>query len=413
MLFKYTKTHDGKTVRQAEIYTQEEHPLRRNSIDPDALRVTRRLSSNGHVAYVVGGAVRDLMIGKRPKDFDIATDASPSRIRRLFRNSRVIGKRFRLVHIVFKDKVIEVSTFRSADSQGFQNEFGGIEEDAMRRDFSFNALYYAPDEERILDYVGGVRDIHSKVVMPVIPIERIFTEDPVRMVRAIKYTVSTGFRLATKLKRAIRRSADLLATVSPSRMTEEVFKILLSGNSAAMFEQFLKFDLLKDMLPEIDRLLSDHRKEYQPLLLERLRDLDAEVNRGEEDRRARGLAYLLADYLYRYSEIGAQERIAFREAFAEMKRIIAPIVPANKDVEMALVYLIRRRKNYLRIGKLETTPAEDRAGDREPEQLGPEEREPRRPASSKRRRRSRRKPAAARDRPSDARQPRDASRPRE
>ena len=282
MLFRYSKTADGSAERQAVIYTAEEHPIHRSAIDPDALRVTHRLRSSGHVAYVVGGAVRDLMLGKQPKDFDIATDAAPNRIRRLFRNSRVIGKRFRLVHVLFADKVIEVSTFRSAESQRFQNEYGDIAEDALRRDFTLNALYYAPDEGQILDYVGGVRDIRAKKVRPVIPMDRIFTEDPVRMIRAVKYAVSTGCRLSNRLRRGIKKEADLLEQISPSRITEEVFKVLLSGNAAPMIEELQRFDLLKNMLPEVAALLARGPKEYTAALYDRLRDLDAEVGEGGE-----------------------------------------------------------------------------------------------------------------------------------
>jgi poly(A) polymerase len=390
MLFRYAKTDDGTAVRQAVIYTADEHSIVRDSIDEDALRVTRRLRSSGHVAYIVGGAVRDLMLGKRPKDFDIATDAQPNRIRRLFRNSRVIGKRFRLVHVIFKDKVIEVSTFRSAQSLGFQNDYGDIEEDSRRRDFTLNALYYSPDDGQILDYVGGVRDVRARTVRPVIPIDRIFVEDPVRMVRAVKYAVSTGFRLSNKLRRGIKKEADLLEQISPSRITEEVFKILLSGNASKTIQELIKFDLLKDMLPELNRLLTSGPKEYQTVFFDRLSDLDAEVEEGDEDRRSRGLAYLLADYLYTQSPFAAEERIPFKEAFSDLKAFIRPLVPANKDVEMALVYLIRRRKNYRKGGKLETAPPAERIDQREAERVEVEEHRRERspvPAPGKRRRR--------------------------
>jgi len=359
LLLRYSKDKTGRAKRQAVIYTADEHSILSDRIDPDAVKITRRLHTSGHHAYIVGGAVRDLLIGNEPKDFDIATDAQPNRIRRLFRNSRVIGKRFRLVHIFFGPKIIEVSTFRSENSVGFQNEYGDIEEDVFRRDFTLNALYYNPVDGRIIDYVNGVKDIRDRKIRALIPLERIFVEDPVRMVRAIKYKVSTGFALERRLRRQIKRSADLLAATPASRMTEELFKILLSGNAAGIFRDCMSFKLLVHMVPVIAELATRDAA-YRERLLGRLEDLDGEVRGISEDRRSRAIAYLAGDYLFEQTETGRQERIAFPDAFAEIKRMIRPIVPANKDVEMALVYLIRRRKNYRKTGTFEATPPSER-----------------------------------------------------
>lgn len=359
MLVRYTKDQKGRATRQAVIYTPEEHTISSEAIDPDAVKIIRRLHGAGHHAYIVGGAVRDLLVGNRPKDFDIATDAQPNRIRRLFRNSRVIGKRFRLVHIFFGEKIVEVSTFRSETSAGFQNEYGDMEEDVFRRDFTLNALYYNPSDGRIIDYVGGVKDIRDRKLRNVIPINRIFEEDPVRMIRAIKYQVATGFRMVWKLKRQLRRSVDLLAQTPASRMTEEVFKILLSGNARGIFTECLASKMLSHMLPAF-AILAERDGGYRETLLARLGDLDVEVRDGAENRRSRGIAYLVADYLFEHTDVGRRERIVFADAFAEIKRLIRPMVPANKDVEMALVYLIRRRKNYKKDGRLELTPPSER-----------------------------------------------------
>lgn len=359
MLVRYTRDESGKTIQQALIYTAEEHQIRPEEIDADATKIARRLRSSGHHAYVVGGAVRDLMLGKHPKDFDIATDAQPNRIRRLFRNSRVIGKRFRLVHIFFNEKIIEVSTFRSENSDDFQNEYGEIEEDVKRRDFTVNALYYDPVAERVVDYVGGVEDVRQRRLRPVIPLDRIFIEDPVRMIRALKYSVGGGLRMSAKLKRAIRKSADLLADISPSRITEEVFKILLSGQSAGIVSECRSFGLFRHILPAVAGLVESDSS-YRDTLLSRLGALDAEVNEAGEARRARAIAYLAADFLFQKTPAGAAKRVSFNDGFQDIKTLISPIVPANKDVEMGLVYLIRRRKNYLKDGRLEHTPPAER-----------------------------------------------------
>ncbi len=392
MLVRYTKDDRGRAKRQAVIYTPGEHSISADRIDPDAIKIARRLNTAGHHAYIVGGAVRDLLIGNTPKDFDIATDAQPNRIRRLFRNSRVIGRRFRLVHIFFGPKIIEVSTFRSESSGGFQNEYGDIEEDVFRRDFTLNALYYNPSDGRIIDYVGGVKDIRDRRIRPVIPVERIFEEDPVRIIRAIKYQVATRFILVGKLRRQIKRNAHLLGQTPASRMTEEVFKILLSGNAQGIFRQCVAYKLLSHMVPT-HALLAGRDATYRERLMSRLGELDAEVRETGEDRRSRAIAYLCTDYLFEHSEVGRQDRISFPEAFAEIKVLISPLVPANKDIEMALVYLIRRRKNYLKMGKLEVLPPSERQRQEDEPWKGSEEDE--RPASSRRRRSGRRRSRAS------------------
>ncbi len=395
MLVRYTKDDQGRAKQQAVIYTPEEHSISTDRIDPDAVKIARRLHTAGHHAYIVGGAVRDLLIGNAPKDFDIATDAQPNRIRRLFRNSRVIGRRFRLVHIFFGPKIIEVSTFRSETSAGFQNEYGDIEEDVFRRDFTLNALYYNPADGRIIDYVGGVKDIRNRKIKPVIPVDRIFSEDPVRMIRAVKYQAATGFALVGKLRRQIRRNADLLAQTPPSRMTEEVFKILLSGNSQGIFRECISYKLLGHMVPA-PAILAGTDSRYRVRLLSRLGDLDEEVRYGE-DRRSRAIAYLCGDYLFEHTSTGRQERIPFAEAFAELKRLIRPLVPANKDVEMALVYLIRRRKHYRKLGSFEPIPPAQRQREEDQPWTGSQDEADGQPNRRKRRRpRRRRSPRSER-----------------
>ena len=151
MLIRYGTDKNGNVVKKAVIYTQEEHLIPNNKIDPDALQIVNRLRDSGFTAYIVGGAVRDLIIGNTPKDFDIVTDATPSKIKKIFRNSRVIGRRFRLVHVVFGTKIFEVSTFRSISEGSVGNSFGTIDEDVQRRDFTINALYYDPIQQQVID----------------------------------------------------------------------------------------------------------------------------------------------------------------------------------------------------------------------------------------------------------------------
>ncbi len=348
MLTRYKTLENGSVVRQANIYTAAEHDIDVSHIDQDAVKIIRRLSSSGHEAYIVGGAVRDLLVGITPKDFDIATDAPPGRIRKLFRNSRVIGKRFRLVHVYFaNDKIIEVSTFRSRDSEGFQNIYGDIEEDALRRDFSLNALYYCPLKNSIIDYVGGFKDVKAKRLKPVIPVDRIFSEDPVRMIRAVKYSVSTGFRIVRPLNRALVKSVHLLADVSPSRMTEELFKILQSGRAHEVFERAIRYDMLQYLLPGCGTYLS--QKEYRMRLLYSIAKLD-ERAKNETPGRDMCIAYLCGDYLLGYSGLDMKRRVPFPDAFALVKTFLRPLVPANRDVEHGIAFLLKRKRRYLEEG---------------------------------------------------------------
>lgn len=345
MLFRYTATNNGEARRRARIYTVEEHGIRKRDIDRDALRVTSRLRSAGFEAYVVGGAVRDLLIDKRPKDFDVVTDAAPRKARRLFRNSRVIGKRFRLVHVFFgPDRIVELSTFRASEESTVHNEYGTIEEDAQRRDFTLNALYYSPDDERIIDYVGGFRDVKSKVIRPLIPLDRIFVEDPVRMVRAIKYAGTTGFRLQNRLKRRIRKENELLAATSSSRMTEEILKIVQSGASRQIVDMCRRFGLLPHMLPNVTAAAESMTKQdYFRRLLESLGRLDREIGQTHEVTKGRCLAALLEDFLELSGVWEVHEADRFRTLFREAKHLLRPITPPNKDVEEAIRVLFEAR----------------------------------------------------------------------
>ena len=162
MLIRYGTDRKGKPVKKAVIYTKNEHGISFDNVDFDAVMIIRRLKDAGFHSYIVGGAVRDLVTGNSPKDFDIVTDATPSRIKRIFRNSRIIGRRFRIVHIVCGPKIFEVSTFRSNAEGSVGNDFGSMDEDVMRRDFTMNALYYDPIQEQVIDYVGGMRDIKKE-----------------------------------------------------------------------------------------------------------------------------------------------------------------------------------------------------------------------------------------------------------
>lgn len=405
MLIRYKTGPKGRPVQQALIYTREEHGISSSQIDHEAVKITRRLQRAGFEAYVVGGAVRDLLVGKQPKDFDVATSAEPNQIRKLFRNSRVIGKRFRLVHIFFQDnKIIEVSTFRSREAEGFKNVYGDIEEDAMRRDFTMNGLYYNPQEEQILDFSGGVKDLQAGRLRPIIPLKRIFVEDPVRTIRAVKYAVSTGVKVPFLLRSRIKSSAALLAQVSTSRLSEEVFKILQSGRSKPIFEALMEYRLFPFLLPRIHALLDGSTLNKKKLFFF-LDALDSQVQKEGEARRSRFIAYLCADYFYRLSHWKDQRKNLFTPAFQGIKELIRPVTPANRDVEQAVNFLIRQRENYDASGILRNGPDKDSkegrpkaARDRDGKERTPREGQRQARAETAPRRRKRHRPRSGKPR---------------
>lgn len=345
MLIRYTKNEKGKLVKQAEIYTKDEHKIQLNKVDPDAVRACSRLRREGFQAYIVGGAVRDLLLGRKPKDFDLVTDAEPSKVRKIFRNSRVIGKRFKLVHLYYSDKkILELATFRSVEASDRKNIYGTIEEDVQRRDFTFNALFYSPQEEKVIDYVGGVRDIRKGKIVSIIPLKITFVDDPVRMVRAIKYSVTTGSRISFKLKRAIKKSAPLLMSCSISRLSEELFKILQSGHSWSIMQKAVEMDLFHYLLPEIeDKFHGAEGRDFYNTFFKSLRRLDENVNRKGERRRSRMIRRLIQPSL-EAKGIFDQTDLEYMVVVKEAKKVILPMIAPNREIEDA-IRLIFKVKN--------------------------------------------------------------------
>ena len=296
MLIRYGTDVNGRPVKKAIVYTQTEHLISNKNIDPDALQIINRLRDAGFTAYIVGGAVRDLIVGNKPKDFDIVTDATPSKIKRIFRNSRIIGRRFRLVHVVFGTKIFEVSTFRSNAEGSVGNDFGTIEEDVQRRDFTMNALYYDPLQQQVIDYVGGMRDIKKHILRPVISLDKIFVEDPVRMLRAIKYSATTHAKMPHSLRHKIRSSASLLSQVSPSRLTEELLKILNNVYAYEIVQEALDTDLFIYLQPSATGLIYESR-DFENKYMESIKKL-GELNNTEPDARlGKKLLFLIKDFV--------------------------------------------------------------------------------------------------------------------
>ncbi len=266
------------------VLPRAEHTISRALIDPDALKVLTRLRQFNHVAYLVGGSVRDLLLGRRPKDFDIGTSAHPQDVKRMFRNCWIIGRRFRLAHVKFGTKTIEVATFRrllseaeiaeheAAAAEAAQeaeaaepgrrdrdralprdNTFGTPEQDAFRRDFTVNALFYDIATFSIIDYTGGIEDLKARVIRSIGDPNVRFGEDPVRMLRAIVLAARLDFSVDPLVVEAIRRHAHLIGKSAPARLLEEFYKILRSGASERAFRELAEVGLLEHLAPELVR----------------------------------------------------------------------------------------------------------------------------------------------------------------
>lgn len=250
------------------VYTRPEHCISRKNIDPDALKVLYRLSSLGYTAYLVGGGVRDLLLGRKPKDFDVGTSAKPNEVKHAFRNCFLIGRRFRLAHVKFYNKVIETATFRkSAQTVGeiiehanegpFEdNSFGTPETDAYRRDFTVNGLFYDIKDYSVIDWVGGMKDLKKKIIRAIGDPDIRFQEDPVRMMRAIKFSSRLGFKIERKTAAAIKRRHACILNASTPRVCEEVFRLFPYGHSAEAFKLMWETGILGDLLPELSAYIN-------------------------------------------------------------------------------------------------------------------------------------------------------------
>lgn len=268
------------------IFSRDQHPVSRQLMSPNALKVLHRLNKAGFDAYLVGGGVRDILLGFEPKDFDIATNATPDEIKELFRNCRLIGRRFRLAHIVFGREIIEVATFRGhhdnatdKDKSGKaiskqsdagmllrDNIYGTIEEDAERRDFTINALYYSSKDFKVYDFANGVQDVNDKIIRLIGDPQTRYREDPVRMLRAIRFATKLDMQISAETKAPIKELSPLMASIPAARLFEEFLKMFITGKSVANFEQLRSYNLFGYFFPAVDQALNDKSDQQRYLL---------------------------------------------------------------------------------------------------------------------------------------------------
>ncbi|MGZ8193685.1 MAG: polynucleotide adenylyltransferase PcnB, partial [Methylobacter sp.] len=291
-----------------KIYPRSEHNISRTQVSENALKVLYRLQKSGFDAYLVGGCVRDLLLGREPKDFDVATNADPEQIRKIFRNCRLIGRRFRLAHIHFGREVIEVATFRGAgeeqdDKQMLNKEgrllrdnvYGTIEEDVWRRDFTVNALYYNIRDFSVVDYTGGMEDHRTGTLRLIGDPETRFREDPVRMLRAVRFAVKLGFKLHPDCEKSIPELAELLSNIPSARLYDETLKLFLSGYALQTFEMLRHYGLFKVLFPATESSLAIEENGFPKLLL--IKALENSDNRIAEGKTVTAY-FLLAAFLW-------------------------------------------------------------------------------------------------------------------
>ncbi|MGE5651302.1 polynucleotide adenylyltransferase PcnB [Noviherbaspirillum sp. UKPF54] len=262
-IFGSSKKTDSRN--QPVILGPKEHGINPQLLSPNAVRVTQTLQEAGFKAFVVGGAVRDLLLGVKPKDFDVATNATPEQVKRLFRRAFIIGRRFQIVHVMFGQELIEVTTFRGASSESApkdehgrvlrDNTFGEQHEDAERRDFSINAMYYDPASQTVLDYHNGIADIRNKTLRIIGVPEARFREDPVRLLRVVRFAAKLNFSIDPATRAPIQVMAPLINNVPAARVFDEMLKLLLSGHALACLHQLRNEGLHHGLLPLLDVVL--------------------------------------------------------------------------------------------------------------------------------------------------------------
>ena len=283
-------------VYQRRDIPRDQHRVSRSVISEPAKKVLARLNKAGFEAYLVGGSVRDILLQGKPKDFDIATNATPEEVHELFRNSRLIGRRFRIVHVLFGREVIEVTTFRGngadADAEPDHlrkssehgqllrdNVYGSLEEDALRRDFTVNALYYCIRDFSVIDFADGVNDLHNRQLRLIGDPETRYREDPVRMLRAVRFAAKLDFDIEPKTEAPIRELAPLLTHIPSARLFEEVLKLLSAGFGEATYEKLIEYELLAPLFPGTAKALA--AGEPDELIRQALRNTDARIAQGK------------------------------------------------------------------------------------------------------------------------------------
>lgn len=355
------------------MYSRSEHNISRSKISDNALKVLYKLKKEGFDAYLVGGCVRDLLLGREPKDFDVVTNADPEEIKKVFRNCRLIGRRFRLAHVHFGKEVIEVATFRGkGDEQSEKqmltkegrllrdNVYGTIEEDVWRRDFTVNSLYYNIKDYSVVDYVGGMDDHKAGQISFIGDAEIRCKEDPVRMLRAVRFAVKLGFNIDADCQKAIHDHSSLLSSIPSARLYDEMLKLFLTGNALQTFEMLRHFGLFQILFPATERSLAIEEEGFPKLfLIKALQNSDNRIGEGKTVT----VYFLMAAFLWEPFQMiakkllsqGVIEFMAYQDAANEViaKQIKLTAMPRYITTAIRELWILQPKFNT-RVG---TKPA--------------------------------------------------------
>ncbi len=330
-----------------EIFSANKFNFETDSLSKNALSVISRLHKKKFKAYIVGGGIRDLIEGIIPKDFDIVTDCEPKQIRKLFKNSRIIGRRFKLVHITFPNEVIEVTTFRSGEdpqSDSIQindkgriirdNKWGTQEEDALRRDLTINSIYYDPFSEEIVDYTGGIEDLENKKIKLIGDAEKRIVEDPVRILRVIRFAAKLNFEIDLEIKNAITKHKNQLLEMSSARIYEEIIKMFLTGHAQKTYQLLQEYDLFDLLFPHIENSKEDFNEFYENAF----KNTDQRI----EENKKLNTGFLFATLLWPkiYLKSGISERIKYKSFY----RNIASVLQKQQNITA----IPRRYSSFIR-----------------------------------------------------------------
>jgi poly(A) polymerase len=358
--FAKNKSATEKSIEPV-IIPRSEHKISRNMISHNALKVLYRLNNSGYTAFLVGGCVRDLLLDRNPKDYDIATNALPEEVRKLFRNCRLIGKRFRLAHIVFGKEIIEVATFRTHHKHGEEkhgrmehgmiirdNVYGTIEDDAWRRDFTINALYYNIADFSVIDYTGGITDLQTKTLRMIGDPDLRFHEDPVRLLRAMRFVGKLNLNISPETETRILELSDLLANVSPARLFQEVLKFFQEGATLQTFKLLRKYHLFAQLFPQTAEVLASN-PQTEKLLKEALANTDERLHAGKTV----SPAFLFAIFLWhpvlahikKYQHEGLPPHIAYEKSLKHVlhQQTVSLTIPRRLLITVQEICFLQHR----------------------------------------------------------------------
>lgn len=373
-LLRKTRAKKVPSNLMHHVVPRSQHHVSKTDISPNALKVLNRLTSAGYQAFLVGGSVRDLLLRKVPKDFDVSTSATPQQVKALFRNARIIGRRFKLVHILYHREIIEVATFRGNDhidenhqtnAKGMvirDNVYGTLEEDAWRRDFTINSLYYNIEDASIVDFTGGVKDIHEHLIRIIGDPEIRYREDPVRMIRAVRFSAKLQFAIEEKTAAPLSQLSELINHVSGSRLFDEVTKLFQCGEAKSVLQLLIKYGFFKLLFSQTAALF-DSNYPVNELIVLALENTDTRILENKPITPAFIFAVLLWHPMLACSEQLKQEGLeplpalekAMSQIISEQNRVVT--IPKRFTQVMREIWLLQfrfaKRSGHRAFGLLE------------------------------------------------------------